>query len=287
MIAALGVIGAALFGALVGSFLNVVIFRLPRGMGISNPRRSICPRCRTEISAIHNVPIVSWLILRGRCATCRAPVSGMYPVVEAVTALAFVLAWDALFIAQTFGGAGDWARDWPLAMGWLALFACLIAVAAMDIESYLIDVQPLCLAMGVGLVSHAAWWLLRDGAMASPFLSGAADGSAGFAASIVPRAFPRNAVDVLPPAICVSACAAGAAWVVTEVVLRLVRGSVGGASATIGQADSDNATADSDASTYLTGGAAGFRPGPVLAVVAATALLMVWQVLEANAVVAA
>lgn len=77
---------AAVVGAIFGSFLNVVAYRLPRGESLSRPR-SRCPQCQTPIKAYDNVPVLSWLALRGRCRSCRAPISARYPLVEAVTGL--------------------------------------------------------------------------------------------------------------------------------------------------------------------------------------------------------
>jgi leader peptidase (prepilin peptidase) / N-methyltransferase len=77
---------AAVVGAIFGSFLNVVAYRLPRGESLSRPR-SRCPQCQTPIKPYDNVPVLSWLALRGRCRTCRAPISARYPLVEAVTGL--------------------------------------------------------------------------------------------------------------------------------------------------------------------------------------------------------
>jgi len=88
---------AALFGALIGSFFNVVIWRLPRGESLNHPR-SHCPKCQTQLKPWENLPIVSWLVLRGRCRTCGEKISARYPLVEALTALSFaavVLAYGA------------------------------------------------------------------------------------------------------------------------------------------------------------------------------------------------
>jgi leader peptidase (prepilin peptidase)/N-methyltransferase len=79
-------------GLIVGSFLNVCIHRLPRGESVVTPG-SHCPRCGAPVRAWHNVPVVSWLVLRARCAACRAPISWRYPAVEAATGLASVLLW--------------------------------------------------------------------------------------------------------------------------------------------------------------------------------------------------
>ncbi len=77
---------AGLVGVLVGSFLNVVIYRVPRGLSILRPGSS-CPRCSAPVAWYDNVPLLSWVVLRGRCRHCGAPISVRYPVVEAATAL--------------------------------------------------------------------------------------------------------------------------------------------------------------------------------------------------------
>jgi leader peptidase (prepilin peptidase)/N-methyltransferase len=77
---------AAVVGAVFGSFLNVVAYRLPRGESLARPR-SRCPQCQTPIKPYDNVPVLSWLALRGRCRSCRAPISARYPLVEAMTGL--------------------------------------------------------------------------------------------------------------------------------------------------------------------------------------------------------
>lgn len=93
----------ALFGLIVGSFLNVCIYRLPRDFSVSYPRRSFCPSCGRKIAWYDNIPLVSYFILGGRCRYCRTRISLRYPVVEALTGAAFFSAgwqygtsWDAL-----------------------------------------------------------------------------------------------------------------------------------------------------------------------------------------------
>src|SRR5215207_1412862 len=81
-----GAIVAFLFGAIIGSFLNVVAYRLPRKESLARPA-SRCPACETPIKPWDNIPIVSWLILRGRCRACGARISPRYPIVEALTGL--------------------------------------------------------------------------------------------------------------------------------------------------------------------------------------------------------
>jgi leader peptidase (prepilin peptidase)/N-methyltransferase len=78
-------------GLAVGSFLNVVIYRLPEGLSIYTPRRSFCPACRTPIRAYDNIPVLSYLLLRGRCRHCKASISIVYPLVELMTGGLFLL----------------------------------------------------------------------------------------------------------------------------------------------------------------------------------------------------
>jgi prepilin signal peptidase PulO-like enzyme (type II secretory pathway) len=107
-------------GAMIGSFLNVVIHRLPRGQSIVFPN-STCPKCRKPIKPYDNIPILSFLILRGRCRACGAPISPRYPAVEALTGL--------LFAAVT------WHDGWSLALGFdLAFAAALLALVFIDAE---------------------------------------------------------------------------------------------------------------------------------------------------------
>src|SRR5262245_3440983 len=86
---ALAIIVAAVGGLIVGSFLNVVGYRLPRGESLVKPR-SRCPHCGTQLRAVDNIPVVSWVVLRGRCHHCAAGVSPRYPLVELTTAALYV-----------------------------------------------------------------------------------------------------------------------------------------------------------------------------------------------------
>lgn len=95
-----------LLGLIIGSFLNVCIYRVPRGQSIISPR-SACPSCGTQLTAIDLVPVLSWLLLRGKCRYCRVPISIQYPLVELLTAGVFAFTWSrthstALFFAYAF-----------------------------------------------------------------------------------------------------------------------------------------------------------------------------------------
>lgn len=113
-----------LLGACVGSFLNVVVWRLPRGESLVSPP-SHCPKCGASIRPWENIPILSWLILRGRCAHCGQPISMRYPLVEAATALLFL---------------GVWLRIWNTGMplsslpNGLFLAAALLAITLIDMD---------------------------------------------------------------------------------------------------------------------------------------------------------
>ena len=111
---------AALFGLLIGSFLNVVAWRLPRGESLVRPR-SKCPGCGTQLKAYDNIPVVSWLLLRGRCRGCGERISARYPVVEAVTA--------ALYVAVV--AFGDDALH--IVLG-LVLVTFLVPIAVIDLD---------------------------------------------------------------------------------------------------------------------------------------------------------
>ena len=115
---------AALFGAMIGSFLNVVIHRLPLGQSIVRPL-SRCPHCNWLIPAWANIPIVSYAALRGRCWSCKAGISLRYPLVEALTAAIFV---GALWVAPSYT---------RLFAHW-ALGAALVAIAFIDLDHKII-----------------------------------------------------------------------------------------------------------------------------------------------------
>lgn len=136
----------ALLGACVGSFLNVVIYRLPLGLSVSTPRRSFCPVCRTPIPWYLNIPIVSWLMLRGKSACCHSPISVRYWLVEVACTLLFgALGWYfsyeplvALLLLCLWGGGmlALLVMDWEKMVVHVRLSAltacCGLAVAVLD-----------------------------------------------------------------------------------------------------------------------------------------------------------
>lgn len=137
---AITIVASALTGLLVGSFLNVIVYRLPRHMSIVTPP-SHCPVCSTRLGMLDLVPVVSWVALRGRCRHCHAAVSARYPLVELATALSFAA------VAAAVGSVR------PLA-SIAAVVACAIVVAIMDADGIPAP-APLAVVSAVGAASLA------------------------------------------------------------------------------------------------------------------------------------
>ncbi|CAM5375439.1 prepilin peptidase [Leifsonia shinshuensis] len=171
----------AVFGLLIGSFLNVVVYRVPAGRSIVSPP-SACGSCGTEIKPYDNIPVLSWLVLRGRCRSCRGEISVRYPLVEAATGVAFaVVAW--------WFWAGPQAPAEPtgtaLAAGvlevvaYLYLAAISIALALIDLDTHRLPntiVLPSYL-VGVALLGTASaltgdWGALLGAAIGGAVLYG-------------------------------------------------------------------------------------------------------------------
>jgi leader peptidase (prepilin peptidase) / N-methyltransferase len=144
-----------LLGAAVGSFLNVVIHRVPRGESIVSPG-SRCPGCGADIEPRDNVPILSWLLLRGRCRQCGEPISARYPLVELLTAGTFVT------VALARGVDDELVLELPFA-------ALLIAVAAIDLEHRIVPNKLLLPAAIWALAGSAA---VRTGELPELLLAG-------------------------------------------------------------------------------------------------------------------
>jgi leader peptidase (prepilin peptidase)/N-methyltransferase len=144
------IVVAAVLGGVLGSFLNVCIVRLPANQSVLRPR-SRCPKCESPISWYDNVPVLSWLVLRGRCRKCRERISVQYPLIEAAAAAVWALA------------------VWHYGLGWTALAGAvfgtlLLGIAVTDARTYIIPdeftlgglVLGLALALRDGL--PGLWW---------------------------------------------------------------------------------------------------------------------------------
>ena len=128
----------ALLGLAVGSFLNVCIHRLPRGVSVVAPG-SRCPACRRPIRWFDNVPVVAYLVLRGRCRACRAPISPVYPLVEAATAGLFLVQWQALGLQ-------------PLLAPRLLFTAAMIVLFVVDLRHHVLPNAITLPGIAVGLI---------------------------------------------------------------------------------------------------------------------------------------
>ena len=134
------------FGCMVGSFLNVCIHRLPLDMSIVTPR-SHCPHCQYSIPWYLNLPLVTWLALRGRCKNCGAPISPRYFIVELLTGLAFMGCW------LTFGNASHPMESMPRALIFTVFLSGLIVATFIDFEHLIIPDEITIGGMAVGFVA--------------------------------------------------------------------------------------------------------------------------------------
>jgi leader peptidase (prepilin peptidase) / N-methyltransferase len=173
------------FGASVGSLLNVLVYRLPRGEGVVFPA-SRCPSCGTGLTWRENIPIVGWLVLRGRCRFCKSRISPEYPIVEAFVAVLFtataflwyVVPWDAAWLGVHWGGLRpEWAVSgigltWPMLGLVYLLLGCLVAMTLIDARTFTIP-MVLTWVPAVGALAihplHAAWIQVRHGSL--PFVA--------------------------------------------------------------------------------------------------------------------
>jgi leader peptidase (prepilin peptidase) / N-methyltransferase len=163
---------AAVGGLLVGSFLNVVAWRLPRGESLVSPR-SRCPGCEAPIRAYDNVPVVSWVVLRARCRHCGTRISARYPLVELSTAL--------LYVAVVVGRDG--AHD--IVLG-LILVTVLVPVTLIDLEYRLI---PNRITLPAAVAAIVAGAILDPGFIPEQVIAGAAGGGFFLLAAL---AYPRG-----------------------------------------------------------------------------------------------
>ena len=122
-------VASLIIGCIFGSFLNVVIWRVPNHISITNPKRSFCPKCESPIAWYDNIPIFSWLALGAKCRHCKEPIAARYPLVESLGGLSF--------LAVTAGGLFGAYPLWALPV--LYVFACVsIVIAFIDLDHHLI-----------------------------------------------------------------------------------------------------------------------------------------------------
>lgn len=150
-------------GLLIGSFLNVVIARLPAGLSLVRPR-SRCPRCAQQLAWFENIPVFSWMALRGKCRSCRAPISVRYPMVELLTALLFLACFNRYRVSEPLVGA-------------VLLVSLLIPLTFIDLEHWILPFSITLPGIASGLATSfyaGGLWGLNRSAL------GAALGFGGF-----------------------------------------------------------------------------------------------------------
>ena len=126
-------------GAVVGSFLNVCIYRLPLDLSVNQPRRSFCPSCKKQLTWYQNIPLLSWLFLRGQCANCGARIAFRYFAVELLTALLFLWIWKCF--------------PWPMAIAYWVFVSLLVAATFIDFEHFIIPDEITIGGTVVGIVA--------------------------------------------------------------------------------------------------------------------------------------
>lgn len=135
---------AFFLGACIGSFLNVCIYRLPLGLSVNEPKRSFCPHCKYQIPWHHNLPLISWLALRGKCGNCGAPIAFRYFGVELLTGLLFLAVWHWAY-------KGSWFLAFPF---WIMLSLFVVATF-IDFEHFIIPDEITWGGAAAGLVLSA------------------------------------------------------------------------------------------------------------------------------------
>lgn len=137
---------AFVLGAVVGSFLNVCIYRLPIGLSVNEPKRSFCPQCKRQIPWHQNLPLISWLALGGKCANCHCRISFRYFGVELLTALIFLGVWEKCWHSG----------EWVLALPYWTLTGLLIVATFIDFEHFIIPDEITCGGAGAGILMSLA-----------------------------------------------------------------------------------------------------------------------------------
>jgi leader peptidase (prepilin peptidase)/N-methyltransferase len=143
----------AILGLITGSFLNAVIHRLPRGISLLDPKRSFCPSCEKMIPWYENLPVVSWVLLRGRCSGCALPIAIRYPLVELLTGGLYLLTWESFGL--------------PMAPVFWIFLSLLIAATFIDFDHLMIPDEItlggtaaglICATIVPRLLGETLWW---------------------------------------------------------------------------------------------------------------------------------
>ena len=152
-------VGALLFGLCLGSFLNVCIARMPQDKSVVRPP-SHCPSCRTDIAWYDNIPVLSWLLLRGRCRVCASPISRVYPLVELLTGLLIWCVWRDVIGAATIVSLGH-----AVTFLYYSIFVMmLVGLTFIDVRYHIIPDEFSIYAVPIGVAG--AWAVQQAGGSA-------------------------------------------------------------------------------------------------------------------------
>jgi leader peptidase (prepilin peptidase)/N-methyltransferase len=186
---------AFILGAVIGSFLNVCIYRMPLDLSVNEPERSFCPHCKKQIPWSQNIPLFSWLLLRGKCSNCHAPIAFRYFGVELLTALLFLAAWTR-----------SWNSDhWELAFPLWIILGLMIVATFIDLEYFIIPNEITWGGVVAGLVCAIAFPAMMDvDSRLMSFLWSAAAAAAGYATlwlvvELGKKAFGKKRIDLDKP----------------------------------------------------------------------------------------
>jgi leader peptidase (prepilin peptidase)/N-methyltransferase len=182
-----------LFGLVIGSFLNVCIVRIPGHKSVVMPA-SACTRCGSEIRPYDNIPVISWLLLRGKCRFCQAPISAMYPAVEFLTAVLFLGCYAAFGLT-------------PEAFKWAAFSALMIVLVFTDLRERLLPDVVNYTGLCIGLIVS--------------FFAPPMDGTANLIASRLFASAPPAPVLSFADALLGAVIGSGLLWLVSEAYFRL------------------------------------------------------------------
>ena len=176
-------IAVFIFGLLIGSFLNVVIYRTPRGESIAFPS-SHCTSCNTKLKWYHNIPIFSWVFLGGKCGFCKEPISKQYPLVEFLTGLL----WLALFVKL------GWVWYFPFVA---ASFTALLALTVIDLKYYAVPDSVNFFALAMALIQPDSLKMTWDNPVASALFAAGGLWLLAKIISIVARKEAMGGADVI------------------------------------------------------------------------------------------
>jgi leader peptidase (prepilin peptidase) / N-methyltransferase len=145
-----------MIGATIGSFLNVVIYRMPRNMSLGEPKNSFCPLCKNRLGIADLIPLFSWLTSKGRCRHCLEPIPARYFWVELTNGVLWAAIWWKFFCAEPTG------KDWAMGCFFAVATAALVAIIFIDWEHYIIpdEINAFLLVLGLGF--HAYNGSLRE-----------------------------------------------------------------------------------------------------------------------------